>query len=98
MAAPSMKSRLRLRVAPGARGRTSDAIERHGSAWKVRVQAPPDDGKANEAVLRLLATRLELPRSSLSLVSGHSAKDKIVELTGIDVAEAERRLSTAGER
>ncbi len=88
MRAPT--NRLRLRVSPGATGRSS--IHRHGDAWKVRVAAPPERGRANEAVLRLLAERLDLPRTSLKLVSGDSAREKIVELDGIDVTEAERRL------
>jgi uncharacterized protein len=88
MAEPS--TRLRLRVAPGAR--TTEVVGRHGDAWKVRVAAPPEDGRANDAVLGLLAERLSLPRRSLTLVSGHTARVKIVELSGIDAAETERRL------
>jgi uncharacterized protein (TIGR00251 family) len=83
-------TRLRLRVSPGAR---SNAIAgRHGDGWKVRVTAPPEDGKANDAVLRLLADTVGLPQVKLRLISGLSSRDKIVELTGIDTAEAERRL------
>jgi uncharacterized protein YggU (UPF0235/DUF167 family) len=77
-------------VSPGGRG---ESIGRHGTAWKVRVTARPEGGKANEAVLRLLAERLELPRASVALVSGHSGREKIVELTGIDEREANRRLT-----
>ena len=83
-------TRLRLRVSPGAR--SNAIVGRHGEGWKVRVTAAPDDGKANEAVLRLLAERVGVPRVNLKLVSGPSSRDKIVELTGVDAAEAERRL------
>jgi len=83
-------TRLRLRVSPGA-GR-AEIVGRHGEAWKVRVQAPPDRGRANEAVLRLLAERLRVPPSGLSVVSGHSSRDKVVELRGLGPAEAVRRL------
>jgi uncharacterized protein len=89
MAAPS--TRLRLRVSPGAR--SNAIVGRHGEGWKVRVTAAPEGGKANHAVLRLLAERLDLPGKSLALVSGPSSRDKIVELFGIDTAEAERRLA-----
>jgi uncharacterized protein len=83
-------TRLRLRVSPSAR---SDAVVgRYGDGWKVRVTAPPEDGKANDAVLRLLAERLRIPGGSVTLVSGPASRDKIVELTGIDAAEAQRRL------
>jgi len=88
MAAPS--TRLRLRVAPGAR--SNGIVGRHGEGWKVRVTAPPEGGKANDALLRVLAERLDLPSESLTLVSGPSSRDKIVELHGIDAVEAERRL------
>ena len=86
-------TRLRLRVTPGA-GR-SGIVGRHGDAWKVRVTAPPEDGRANEAVLRLLADALSLPRRSVSLVSGHTGRDKIVALDGVGPALIERRLTSA---
>jgi uncharacterized protein (TIGR00251 family) len=87
------RTRLRVRVAPGAR--TAAVVGRHGEAWKLRVTAPPADGKANEAVLRLLAETLAVPRARVALVSGHGGRDKVVELTGIDAAETDRRLARA---
>jgi uncharacterized protein len=86
-------TRLRLRVLPGA-GRAA-IVGRHGEAWKVRVTAPAERGRANEAVLELLSEHLGVPRRELSVVSGTSSRDKIVELQGLDRAEAERRLGTA---
>ena len=86
-------TRLRLRVAPGSR--RPGVAGKHGDAWKVRVAQPPEDGRANDAVVVLLAEALGLPRSAVSIVSGHSGRDKIVALDGIDRAEADRRL---GER
>ena len=59
--------------------------------------APAEGGRANDAVVRLLAARLELPRASVSLVSGHGARDKVVELAGVAPDEAERRLAAAGK-
>jgi uncharacterized protein (TIGR00251 family) len=86
-------TRLRLRVSPGAR--RAEVVGRHGEAWKLRVTAPPADGKANEAVLRLLAETLAVPRARVALVAGHGGRDKVVELTGIDPAETDRRLARA---
>jgi uncharacterized protein len=83
-------TRVRLRVSPGA-SRT-ELAGRYGDAWKVRVSAPPERGRANEAVLDLLAEKVELPRRSLSIVSGRGAREKIVLMEGIGPAEAERRL------
>ena len=84
---------MRLRVSPGA-GRAA-IVGRYGDGWKVRVTAAPEHGRANDAVLRLLADALSLPRESLTLVSGHSGRDKIVELTGLGPGLIERRLSSA---
>jgi uncharacterized protein YggU (UPF0235/DUF167 family) len=89
-------TRLRLRVSPGA-GRTA-LVGRHGDAWKVRVTEAPERGRANEAVLRLLAETLALPRTALTLVSGHGGREKVVELTGMGPALIERRLSSASAR
>jgi uncharacterized protein len=83
-------TRLRLRVSPGAR--RTEIAGRHGDGWKVRVAAPPEGGRANEAVLSLLAERLELPRRAVSIVSGHGGREKVVRLDGIAQADSERRL------
>jgi uncharacterized protein YggU (UPF0235/DUF167 family) len=56
------------------------------------VAAVPERGRANEAVLRLLAETLGLPKSNVSLVSGHAGRDKVVELRGLGEAEVESRL------
>lgn len=83
-------ARLRLRVSPGA-ART-ELAGRLGEAWKVRVRAAPERGRANEAVLSFLSERLGVTRSQLSLVAGHAGREKVVELRGLSSGEAERRL------
>src|ERR671911_748475 len=84
-----VSTRVRLRVAPeAARG---EVVGRHGEAWKVSVAAPPEAGRANDAVVRLLAETLSVPRRAVTLVSGHGARDKIVELAGLDLAQIEQR-------
>jgi uncharacterized protein len=90
MKAPST-SRLRLRVIPGA-GKAA-VVGRHGEAWKLRVTAAPEQGKANSAVLELLADTLAVPAASLRLVAGHASRDKTVEVSGLAADEAERRLA-----
>ena len=86
-------TRLKLRVSPGAR--RPGIAGRYGDAWKIRVAEPPEDGRANEAVLRLLAATLDVPRASVSLVSGHGAQDKIVRLVGLEQSQTERLLADA---
>jgi uncharacterized protein YggU (UPF0235/DUF167 family) len=88
---PHATTRLRLRVSPGAR--RTELVGRYADGWKVRVSAAPERGRANEAVVDLLARRLGLDRNDISLVSGHAARDKVVELRGLRRAEAERKLS-----
>ena len=91
MAAPS--TRLRVRVSPGAR--RGGVAGRVGEVWKLRVTAPAEDGRANEAVVKLLADTVDVPRRQVALVSGHTAREKVVELEGVEAAEVERRLAGA---
>jgi uncharacterized protein len=91
----AVSTRVRLRVAPGAT--RAGVVGRYGEAWKVRVAAPPEGGRANDEVVRLLADTLSLPRGSVTLVSGHGARDKIVELAGVEPEQIERRLASAAK-
>lgn len=72
-------------------------VGRHGAAWKIRVTAAPERGRANDAVVRLLASTLALARADVEIVSGHTGRDKIVEVAGITPAELERRLALSLE-
>jgi uncharacterized protein (TIGR00251 family) len=85
--------RLRLRVAPGAR--RDGLVGVHGTALKLAVRAVAEKGRANEAVLRLLAEALGIPLPGLTLVAGASSRDKVVAVRGLDAAELRRRLSAA---
>lgn len=86
-------TRLRVRVMPGAY--KPGIVGRHGDSWKIRVAAPAERGAANDAVVRLLAETLAVPARGISLVSGHTAREKILEIGGIGSAETERRLASA---
>jgi uncharacterized protein (TIGR00251 family) len=92
VAGPS--TRLRVRVAPGAR--TSAIVGRYGDGWKVRVSAPPERGRANDAVIGVIAQALGVERADVRLVGGATGRDKVIELTGVTQAEADRRLGEAG--
>jgi len=76
--------RLRLRVTPRARRNAIIGVLDTGSgpALKVSVTAPPADGKANLAVLALLAKALGVPKSTLSLISGDTGRNKLVRIPG----------------
>jgi uncharacterized protein (TIGR00251 family) len=87
--------RLNLRVSPG--GTRSAVIGRHGDAWKLRVVAAPERGRANDSVVALLASTLGLRRPDVRIVNGTSSRNKTVELVGLTRDEAERRLTDAQE-
>jgi len=65
----------------------------HNGALRVRVQAPPVDGAANAALVELLAGSLGVPRRSVRVVSGETARLKIVDIEGVDAAAIERLTS-----
>jgi uncharacterized protein len=58
----------------------------------VRVAAPPERGRANEALVGLLASALELPASSVRVVGGQRGRSKMIEVDALDAREVERRL------
>ena len=88
-----MGARLQLRVSPGAA--RSAVVGRHGTGWKVRVAGRPEDGKANAALVRLLADTLAVPADHVQIISGHTSRDKTVALEGLEPDELERRLARA---
>ena len=75
---------LDIRVQPRA-GR--NAIEIDGERITVRVTAAPESGKANDAVVSLLAKRLGVPKRSVQIVRGHKSRDKRIRIEGISAAE-----------
>lgn len=87
---PTAKTRLTIKVVPGA---SRDAIAGWlGDALKVRVSAPPEKGRANAALLRLLAAALGVPESSLAITAGATSARKTVEIEGLDPERVRRRL------
>lgn len=84
-------ARISVTVSPGAS--RSELVGRHGDGWRARIAAPPERGRANDALCKLLAATLSLPRSSVHVVAGGSARAKVVEIDGLDTAEIERRLA-----
>jgi uncharacterized protein len=68
---------------------------RHGDGWRMRVAAPPEDGRANEAVERLLARTLGVHARDVRIVRGFGARDKVIEIDGLDAARIESALEAA---
>lgn len=84
-------TRLRLRVVPGAA--RSEIVGPHGEGWKLRVAAPAERGRANDAVRDLLATALGVPRDAVTIVAGGASRDKVVEIVGLTDDDAARSLA-----
>lgn len=73
----------------------SEVIGWLGDALKVKVHAPPVEGKANEALCAFLADTLELPRRAVTVARGDTSRQKLVRIEGLDLAAVTAKL---GER
>ena len=82
--------RIQLHVQPGAS--KSEVAGLHGERVRLRIQSPPVDGRANEAVLDWIAAQLGVPRRTVTLVRGAKSREKTVEIAGISVEAAGRAL------
>lgn len=81
---------INLRVTPSA---SRDAmVGWQGDVLRLRVTAPAQRGKANEAALRLLAAALGIERRRLRIVRGQTSRQKVVSVDGLDEAEIRARL------
>jgi uncharacterized protein len=83
-------ARISVTVSPGAAH--TELVGRHGDGWRARVAAPPERGRANKALVELLATALEVPASSVQIVGGRSGRAKVVDVADLELVELERRL------
>ncbi len=81
---------LTLHIQPGAK--KTEVAGEHGDALKIRLAAPPVDGKANAALLSFIAERLGVAKSAVTLKSGQTSRRKVVEVEGAP-AEAGRLLA-----
>ncbi|HXE40672.1 MAG TPA: DUF167 domain-containing protein [Azonexus sp.] len=79
---------LTLHIRPGAK--KTEMAGRHGDALKIRLAAPPVDGKANEALIRFIADTLGLAKSAVLLKSGQTSRRKVLEVTGATAAAIAR--------
>ena len=71
---------LTLHIQPGAK--TTEFAGLHGDALKIRLAAPPVDGKANEALIKFVAETLKLPKSAVTLKSGQTSRRKVLKVNG----------------
>ncbi len=87
-----MSARIAVRVQPGAR-REALVGRLASGEWKLAVTAPPEAGRANEAVIELLCELLGVKRRQVELKRGATSRAKVFEVTGLEEPEAARRLA-----
>ena len=83
-------AQLEVRVQPNAKRNALEAVE--GQALKAYVTAPPEGGKANEAVVALLAKALGLAKGRVTIVRGHRGRNKLVRIGGLTEEDIFLRL------
>jgi len=79
---------------PGAK--RDDIVGLHGSSLKIAVTAPPEKGKANKAIVKLLAKRLRVAHSTITIIGGEMSRNKKVRVLGLRAADVVGRLGLGG--
>jgi len=87
---PAAETVVSIRVIPRSPRTRVDGMR--GDAFLIRLNAPPVEGAANDALIAFLADTLDLPRRHLRIVSGEKSRDKRVGVTGLDAAQIAAKL------
>lgn len=82
--------RIAIKAVPGAR--QNQIVGPLGDRLKIRISAPPQGGKANNAICKLLASKLGLKLKDLQVISGATNPEKVVLVAGINFEDAQNRL------
>lgn len=86
-----MANLLRVRVIPRAkRNQISERLE--DGTLKIKINAPPSEGKANKALIKYLSEVLTIPRSMIRIASGEKSREKMIEFIGYDVDQINLEL------
>ena len=85
-----MSCSLSVKVVPGAS--RDEIVGRLGDALKIRIQAPPSGGQANERLCAFLSKTLNLPNRAITVASGASSPRKILHIEGLTLEEVNAKL------
>ncbi len=83
--------RLNIRVQP--RSSQNKICGETNGALKIKITAPPVEGEANQAIIKLLAQWLEIPRANISIAKGETSKNKLVDIIGVDAQWLENKIN-----
>ena len=84
---------LMLHIQPGAK--KTEIVGMYGAALKIRLAAPPVDGKANQALINFLANHLGVSKRSVTLIGGETSRAKRLRIAGIDAETVRSQLRPA---
>jgi len=85
---------LTLKIYLQPKASKNEIVGPYRDGIKVRVTAPPVEGKANEALLRFIALSLDLSLSQVEILKGHHSREKVLRLSGIDLSLVTQRLQS----
>lgn len=92
---PNAATLIHVKAVPGAkRDEIADVL---GDRLKIRVSAPPEGGKANKAICKLLASHLGVRASDVEVARGASNAEKVIRVSGVGVEELRKRLVSASQ-
>ncbi len=92
---PDRAATLTVRIQPRASRNGIQALE--DGSWKIRLTAPPVDGAANEALVKYLSETLEVAKTQVAIVSGHTGRQKIIRIEGLTKEAVTALLKEAGK-
>lgn len=81
---------MHVHAQPGAK--RTEVAGLHGDAIKIRVHAPPVEGRANDELIRFLAEQIGVARAAVTLVRGETSRSKIFDVTGVDIEQVRLAL------
>lgn len=82
---------ISVRISPSST--RNEVVGFNDGVWQVKVSAPPVKGKANEELIAFLSKILGVGRSSLSIIKGHTSRNKLIAIDGLTRAEVMKRLT-----
>ncbi len=86
---------VKLEVEVTPRARRAGVVGRRGDVLKVRVAAPPEGGRANEELIKIVADFLGVPRASVTVAKGAAARRKLLDIEGLAVGDLAAALARA---
>jgi len=87
-----------LKIRAKTRADRDEILEVRGDALLIAVTAPPEKGRANKVILKTLAKQLGVAKSSLTIVSGETHRDKRIHIAGLGADEVRHRLNLSDSR